>query len=166
MLKITNSATVDEDRWILSGQLAGLWVEELRSNWDQMRNRSGARRYVIDLSDVTLIDERGEGLLGELMEQGAEFVAKACIPGTFWKTLIAPKGGRSGRTGTFDTESRRRASPPVILRSAIALGWRAALHQARGRRKVCKVRSTRIFMTRESTLAASAYSCRARSTNA
>jgi len=31
---------------------------------------------VIDLSDVTLIDGSGEGLLGELRNEGAEFVAK------------------------------------------------------------------------------------------
>jgi len=76
MLKITNSVTVDEERWILSGQLAGAWVAELRSNWEQVRDRSGGRRYVIDLRDVTLIDESGEGLLGELRNDGAEFVAK------------------------------------------------------------------------------------------
>ena len=76
MLKITNSATVDEERWVLCGQLAGPWVAELRSNWDQVRDRSGSRRYVIDLSDVTLIDGSGEGLLGELRNEGAEFVAK------------------------------------------------------------------------------------------
>ena len=37
MLKIINSATVDEERWILSGQLAGPWIAELRSNWDEVR---------------------------------------------------------------------------------------------------------------------------------
>lgn len=76
MLKITNSSTVDEEIWILSGQLAGSWVAELRSNWGQVRDRSGGRRYVIDLRDVTLIDESGEGLLRELRNDGAEFVAK------------------------------------------------------------------------------------------
>jgi len=76
MLKITNSGTVDEERWIFSGQRAGAWVAELRSNWEQVRDRSGGRRYVIDLRDVTLIDESGEGLLGELRNDGAEFVAK------------------------------------------------------------------------------------------
>ena len=60
----------------MCGQLAGPWVAELRSNWDQVRDRSGSRRYVIDLSDVTLIDGSGEGLLGELRNEGAEFVAK------------------------------------------------------------------------------------------
>ena len=76
MLKITNRATADEDRWILCGQLAGLWVAELRSNWDQERDRSRGHRCVIDLSDVTHIDKSGEKLLGELKCEGAEFVAK------------------------------------------------------------------------------------------
>jgi anti-anti-sigma regulatory factor len=76
MLRITNRATADEDRWILCGQLAGLWVAELRSNWDQEGRRSQGRRCVIDLSDVTHIDKSGERLLGELKCEGAEFVAK------------------------------------------------------------------------------------------
>ena len=84
MLKITNSATVNEDRWILCGQLAGPWVAELRSNWAQVRDPSRGRRYVIDLSDVTLIDTRGESLLGELRDEGAEFVAT----GVYTKHLL------------------------------------------------------------------------------
>jgi anti-anti-sigma regulatory factor len=76
MLKITNSATVNEDRWILCGKLAGPWVGELRSNWDQVRDRLRGRRYVIDLSDVTVIDKSGEELLAELRDEGAEFVAR------------------------------------------------------------------------------------------
>jgi hypothetical protein len=79
MLRIINRSAVNEDRWILSGQLAGPWVEELRSNWDQVLDRSPApligRRFVIDLSDVTCVDASGEGLLGELRDEGAEFVA-------------------------------------------------------------------------------------------
>ena len=75
MLRISNSATFNEQRWKLSGQLAGPWVAELRTNWDQVRDRTRGRRYVIDLSDVTCIDQRGEGLLGELSQEGAEFVA-------------------------------------------------------------------------------------------
>jgi hypothetical protein len=31
---------------------------------------------VIDLSDVTSIDDRGEALLGELKDEGAEFLAR------------------------------------------------------------------------------------------
>ncbi|MCU1337757.1 MAG: hypothetical protein JWO19_3338 [Bryobacterales bacterium] len=84
MLKITNNATANEDRWILSGQLAGRWVAELRSNWDQVRDRSRGRRHVIDLSDVTSIDGSGERLLGDLKDEGAEFVAR----GVYTKHLV------------------------------------------------------------------------------
>ena len=98
MLKITNSATVDEERWILSGQLAGPWVAELRSNWDEVRDWSCRRRYVIDLSDVTLIDEPGERLLGELRDEGAEFVAKGVYTRHILENLGSkeqpPKGER------------------------------------------------------------------------
>ena len=76
MLKITNNATANEEKWILCGQLAGPWVAELRSNWDEVRGWSRGQRYVVDLSDVTFIDERGEGLLRELRDEGAEFVAR------------------------------------------------------------------------------------------
>jgi hypothetical protein len=84
MLMIKNSATADEDRWILVGQLAGLWVAELRSNWDQVRLWSRGRRCVIDLTEVTCIDARGEELLSELKDEGAEFFAK----GLYIKHLI------------------------------------------------------------------------------
>ena len=84
MLKIMHSATDNEDRWTLCGQLARLWVAELRSSWDQARGQSRGRRYLIDLNDVTLVDERGEELLGELRDQGAEFVAR----GVYIKHLL------------------------------------------------------------------------------
>jgi hypothetical protein len=84
MLKIVNCVTGNQATWVLSGQLAGPWVAELRSNWDQMRDRSCGCRCVIDLSDVTLIDENGEGLLGELRDEGAEFVAR----GVYTKHLL------------------------------------------------------------------------------
>ena len=93
MLKITNCATDNEDRWTLSGQLAGLWVAELRSNWDQVRDRFRGRRCVIDLSDVTLIVENGEGLLGELRDEGAEFVAR----GVYTKHLLENLKSREER---------------------------------------------------------------------
>ncbi len=76
MLRITNQVMADEVRWILSGRLAGAWVAEFRSNWDHTRDITRSRRQVIDLSDVISIDERGEGLLGELKSEGAEFVAR------------------------------------------------------------------------------------------
>jgi anti-anti-sigma regulatory factor len=75
MLKIVQSGTAVEQRWTLCGQLAGPWVAELRSNWERARKERDGRRRVVDLRDVTFIDESGEGLLHQMRDQGAEFVA-------------------------------------------------------------------------------------------
>jgi hypothetical protein len=76
MLRITNRTTAKEVRWVLSGRLTGPWVGELRSNWCQAREWSRDRKHVVDLSDVTSIDESGEALLAELRGEGVEFLAR------------------------------------------------------------------------------------------
>jgi hypothetical protein len=75
MLKITNSGTATEQRWTLYGQLTGPWVAELRSNWEQRRYESEGGKCLVDLTDVTFIDEGGEGLLQQMRNEGAEFTA-------------------------------------------------------------------------------------------
>ena len=76
MLKITNTGTETEQKWILYGQLSGPWVTELQSNWETTRFDSQGRRCVVDLTDVTFIDEHGERVLCTMRSQGAEFVAR------------------------------------------------------------------------------------------
>ena len=76
MLKITNTGTATEDKWVLYGQLSGPWVAELKSNWEKTRLESDGRRCVVDLTDVTFIDDRGESVLRAMRSQGAEFVAR------------------------------------------------------------------------------------------
>jgi hypothetical protein len=76
MLKITYDGTAGEQRWTLCGQLSGPWVAELRSIWARVRDQSNGGTSVVDLSDVTSIDERGESLLRTMKEDGARFVAR------------------------------------------------------------------------------------------
>jgi hypothetical protein len=75
MLRITNTGTSTEQKWILCGQLMGPWVAELKANWEQTRHKFPGRKYLVDLSDVTFIDEEGEYLLREMTKAGAEFLA-------------------------------------------------------------------------------------------
>jgi anti-anti-sigma regulatory factor len=75
MLKITRSNTVTEERWILCGQLTGPWVAQLVSDWERIQTASGNRKCVVDLREVTFIDERGAELLREMRNRGAEFIA-------------------------------------------------------------------------------------------
>jgi len=75
MLRITRSQTDKELRWTLCGQLTQPWVAELRECWEQGNRCAVHSRTVVDLSDVTFIDESGERLLSEMRSAGAEFLA-------------------------------------------------------------------------------------------
>ena len=84
MLRVSYSDMADGQRWTLYGRLSGPWVEELRSCWRQARQRAPLARAVVDLNEVTFIDEAGEILLREMLSAGAEFIAT----GVFTKHLL------------------------------------------------------------------------------
>jgi anti-anti-sigma regulatory factor len=90
VLKITISETPAETRWILQGRLAGVWVDEMRTSWKKKPRRQNATPCVVDLSDVTFIDQRGERLLRAMSKRGAHFIAT----GIYIKYLIQEKCGR------------------------------------------------------------------------
>ena len=96
MLRIVHAQTGTEQRWTLCGQLAGPWVAELRGCWEHGRHVAESERTVVDLSDVTFIDESGEKLLSEMRNGGAEFVAAGVDTKHLLKHLKA-KGERSLR---------------------------------------------------------------------
>ena len=75
MLRFSYSDATGGQRWSLCGRLAGPWVDELRTFWQQVRQRTPRAHAVVDLKDVTFIDQAGEVLLAEMHSAGAEFVA-------------------------------------------------------------------------------------------
>jgi hypothetical protein len=75
MLRIFYSQNEAGGKWTLCGQLAGPWVQELRACWQQAPRSAIPSRAMVDLTDVTFIDEIGETLLGEMRGVGVEFVA-------------------------------------------------------------------------------------------
>jgi anti-anti-sigma regulatory factor len=75
VLRITIDETPTEKRWILQGRLVGVWVSELRRTWKKTPRLEDNRPCVIDLNDVTFIDEKGVRLLRAMSKQGAQFVA-------------------------------------------------------------------------------------------
>jgi hypothetical protein len=85
MLRVSFSDTAGGQRWSLYGRLAGPWVDELRSCWQQLRARAPRAPAVVDLKDVTYIDESGEELLSEMETAGATFV----VAGVENKHLLA-----------------------------------------------------------------------------
>jgi ABC-type transporter Mla MlaB component len=75
MLRVSYSDTADGQRWSLCGRLAGPWVDELRSCWRQARERAPRAAAIVDLKDVTFVDEAGQRLLAEMQAAGTEFIA-------------------------------------------------------------------------------------------
>ena len=74
MLRITITDEPAEQRWTLHGRLVAPWVAELEATWRE-RSQRDARRCVVDLSEVTIIDKRGEKALKAMKEAGAELIA-------------------------------------------------------------------------------------------
>ena len=74
MLRITITDDAAEQRWTLHGRLEAPWVAELETSWREHRRRD-AHKCVVDLSEVTVIDQRGERVLKAMKEAGAELIA-------------------------------------------------------------------------------------------
>lgn len=75
MFRVSYSDTPGGLHWRVSGRLAGPWVDELRLCWLQARERAPLGRAVVDLKEVTFIDEAGEKLLAEMEASGVDLVA-------------------------------------------------------------------------------------------
>ena len=75
MLKVTFTDTPTEQKWILQGRLTDPWVAELWTSWTNARDAREGRRCVVDLNDVTFIDQNGETVLLAMMAEDVRFVA-------------------------------------------------------------------------------------------
>src|SRR6202046_679418 len=84
MLKINFSQTAVEEKWILHGRLSGPWVGELSACWRVNHRTDAGRACIVDLNEVTFIDQSGEQLLRILAEDGVQFTGS----GTFIKHVI------------------------------------------------------------------------------
>lgn len=79
MLRINYTEADTEQKWTLHGRLAGAWAAELKALWGNIRDaRTGAPfpRVIVDLRDVTFIDESGEEILRAMKREGALFLTR------------------------------------------------------------------------------------------
>ena len=75
MLRISITKTPAEMRWVLQGRLVEPWVSELKTNWKKAYRSRKVCTCVVDLSDVTSVDQAGEKLLRAMSRRGAHFIA-------------------------------------------------------------------------------------------
>ena len=78
MLRITLHDSPDALRFQLEGKLVGPWVSELEQSWRTASSVQADKKLIVDLKDVTFIDDSGKELLRRFCESGAEFIA--CEP--------------------------------------------------------------------------------------
>jgi hypothetical protein len=98
MLKITVVETPTEQRLVLHGKLVGAWIGELQRVWEHLRQQLGNRSPVVDLNDVTLIDDSADPLLAGMLEHGAELVASGVANRWLIQALKAGKTRVAVRT--------------------------------------------------------------------
>jgi ABC-type transporter Mla MlaB component len=79
--------------WILQGSLAGQNVDELATCWNATRIDRTDKTCVVDLVDMTSVDERGEAQLLEMMNEGVRFVGR----GVYTTSLLASLSERHQR---------------------------------------------------------------------
>ena len=84
MLKITITETATELRWTLQGRLVAPWVRELRKSWVAAHQSRQGQTCLVDLNDVTLIDESGEKLLRAMAREGVTLIGN----GVFLRNLV------------------------------------------------------------------------------
>src|ERR1700684_4544919 len=94
MLKVNFSQTAAAEKWNLHGRLSGPWVDELKACWKVNHRTDTGRACIVDLNEVTFIDNSGEQLLRMLAEDGAQFTAS----GTYIKHVIENLSARRKRS--------------------------------------------------------------------
>jgi len=76
MLRITTTEQDGHLKWILQGQLAGPWAAELKAAWEAGCGAPKNRKCVVDLTDVTFVDEAGALVLSSMKTAGVRFIAR------------------------------------------------------------------------------------------
>ncbi len=79
VLKITVETRGTEIRFTLEGRLAGPWVHELEKAWRETAAVGGTVHIVVDMSEVTFVDNAGRELLEQLCVGGAALKASGCM---------------------------------------------------------------------------------------
>ena len=72
MLRITVVDGPHSTRLKLEGKLAHEWVAEMETVWTVLVGTSKKKRVIVDLVDVSFVDDSGKELLSRIRESGGE----------------------------------------------------------------------------------------------
>jgi ABC-type transporter Mla MlaB component len=66
-----------EQKWVLQGRLCRRWAADLKEKWESTRTPRPGQTFVVDLEDVSSVDEEGEKTLLELLGGAVLVVQRA-----------------------------------------------------------------------------------------
>jgi len=75
MLRITIHNDKEATRLKIEGRLMGAWARELESCWRQATTAQPPPRVLVELTDVSFVDEEGGRLLKLMAAAGVELIA-------------------------------------------------------------------------------------------
>jgi anti-anti-sigma regulatory factor len=71
MLRISITNESDLTRFKLEGKLAHEWVHEAETAWGVLKSVNGKHKVLVDLVNVSFVDEDGAVLLANMRHDGA-----------------------------------------------------------------------------------------------
>jgi hypothetical protein len=96
MLRISIREVRNERRLIVEGKLIAPWSDELKTACDRARADLDDRELVIELTNLTAINQQGENALIALMSEGVKF--RGC--GVFTKQVLRQLARRTRKQET------------------------------------------------------------------
>lgn len=96
MLRISIREVRNERRLIVEGKLIAPWSDELKTACDRARADLDGRELVIELTNLTAINQQGENALIALMSEGLKF--RGC--GVFTKQVLRQLARRTRKQET------------------------------------------------------------------
>jgi anti-anti-sigma regulatory factor len=104
-ISITNEAGLT--RFKLEGKLAHEWVHEAETAWSVLSSVNGRQKLLVDLVNVTFVDEAGALLLARMRRQGAKLVGSglliAVLIEEIERIVFAPEDGF--KSGDYEGEA-------------------------------------------------------------
>ncbi len=101
-LRIAVGLAEDVDTWTLCGGLSGRMSDGLARSWKNARSQSDGREFVVNLIEVTSVDERGEQVPMEMTRKGVRFIVRGLYLTILLEDLRERCKQENERCGSFE----------------------------------------------------------------
>lgn len=95
MLRISVMNEPGITRMKMEGKLAHEWVDEARNAWVELSKMNGETEIVVDLLNVSFVDEAGHRLLTEMRHSGAELMGSGPLMSALIDEIEAAESAES-----------------------------------------------------------------------